>query len=41
MTETEVEKLNSKWNGKYNQEIGQNLETLEVKVTKEKIKKPK
>ena len=40
MTETEVEKLKSKWNGKYNQEIGQNMETLEVKMTKEKIKSP-
>merc|ERR1719427_534473 len=40
MTETEVEKLKSKWNGKYNKEIGQNVETLEVKMTKEKIKSP-
>ena len=40
MTETEVEKLKTKWNGKYNQEIGQNMETLEVKMTKEKIKSP-
>ena len=40
MTETEVERLKTKWNGKYNQEIGQDMETLEVKMTKEKIKSP-
>merc|ERR1712147_305345 len=40
MTETEVERLKTKWNGKYNQEIGQKIETLEVKMTKEKVKSP-
>ena len=33
-TKTESERLNSKWNGKYDREIDQKIETLEVKTEK-------
>jgi len=39
--ESEAERLRSKWNNKYDREIGQNIETLEVKTEKMKLKKPK
>ena len=35
--QTEEERLRSKWNGQYDREINQNIETLEVKT--EKVKK--
>ena len=33
-SKTESERLNSKWNGKYDREINQKIETLEVKTEK-------